>query len=115
MKLQMLKPVMLAATMALLAACAATDNNIARLNADVQKVAVGDPYPVSAQDLAAVMVQAGFTGSEILEYGPQVRNAIGSAGGAQINKDKFARAIFTVQDGNLYVSSRDGGTFLREL
>ncbi len=95
--------------------CASMDSNVARLEADVQSISVGEPQAISARDLAEVMIQAGFTGEEILKYGPSVRNAIGSAGGAQINKDKFAHAILTVQDGKLYVSSRDGGTFLREL
>ena len=95
--------------------CASMDTNVARLEADVQSISVGEPHAVSARDLAAAMVQAGFSGADILKYGPEVRNAIGSAGGAQINKDKFAHAILTVQDGKLYVSSRDGGTFLREL
>ena len=99
-----------------LTGCASgTDRNVKALNAGVTKLAVGDPYPVSARDLAAVMVQAGFTGSEVLEYGPSVRNAIGTAGGAQVNKDRLVMAIFSVQDGTLFVSSRDGSTFLREL
>ena len=100
---------------ALLAGCAQGDRNVSRLNAGVTKLAVGDPYPVSARDLAAAMIQAGFTGDEVLEYGPEVRNAIGTAGGAQVNRDKFVMAIFSVQDGTLFVSSRDGSTFLREL
>lgn len=95
--------------------CASMDSNVARLEADVQSISVGEPHAISARDLAAAMVQAGFSGEDILKYGPSVRNAIGSAGGAQINKDQFAHAILTVQEGKLYVSSRDGGTFLREL
>lgn len=95
--------------------CASMDSNVARLEADVQSISVGEPHAISARDLAAAMVQAGFSGEDILKYGPSVRNAIGSAGGAQINKDQFAHAILTVQDGKLYVSSRDGGMFLREL
>ena len=100
---------------ALLVGCAGIDGNVARFEADVQKITVGEPFAISARDLAAVMLQAGFTGEEILDYGPKVRNAIGTSGGAQINKDRYARAILTVQEGKLYVSSRDFGTFLREL
>ena len=95
--------------------CAATDRNVARLDADVQTIAVGDPTAISAPVLAAVMVQAGFSGDEVLKYGPAVRNAIGQAGGAQINDNRLAKALLTVQDGKLYVSSREAGTFLRDL
>jgi len=99
----------------ILTACSASDANVARLNQDVQQITVGEPYPISARSLAAAMLQAGFSSDEVLEYGPRVRNAIGSSGGAQINKGKYADAIFSVQDSNLYVSSRDGGTFIRDL
>ena len=106
---------MVCAVSALLVGCAGIDGNVARFEADVQKITVGEPFAISARDLAAVMLQAGFTGEEVLEYGPKVRSAIGMSGGAQNTKDRYARAILTVLEGKLYVSSRDFGTFLREL
>lgn len=104
-----------AAAAALLAACDTADNNITRLNSDVQDIAVGDPYPVGARTLAAAMLEAGFNGAEVLKFGPSVRNGLGTSGGAQIREDRYTRALFTIQGGKLYVSSRDGGTFMRDL
>jgi len=61
------------------------------------------------------MLQAGFTADEVLKYGPKVRNAVAAAGGAQINDGKAARAIFSIQNDQLIVSSRETGTFIRKL
>ena len=110
-----LRGALLAGAAVVLMGCAGMDGNVARFEAEVQNITVGEPYAISARDLAAAMVQAGFSGAEVLEFGPKVRNAIGTSGGAQINKDRYARAILTVQEGKLYVSSRDSGTFLRDL
>jgi hypothetical protein len=61
------------------------------------------------------MLQAGFTPEKILKYGPGIRNALGSVGGAQVNEGQVALAIFSIQDRQLYVSSRQAGTFIHDL
>lgn len=104
-----------AAALAIVSACAGLDENVSRLEANVKTVTVGEPYALPASTLAAAMLQAGFSPAQVLDYGPKVRNAIGTSGGAQINDGKMATAILSVQDGNLYVTSREGGTFFKSL
>lgn len=99
----------------LIAGCSAMDTNVARMNSDVQRISVGEPYPVPAKVLTSAMLQAGFTPEQILKFGPKVRNAIGAAGGAQVNDGNVALAIFSIQDQQLYVTSRQTGTFIRNL
>lgn len=102
-----------AAIAAGLAACATTkfDSNIALTSQPVTPLLVGEAADVSAIVLASAMIRAGFTDEQILSDGPGVRNALATAGGAQVRDEQSILALFSVQNGLLYVSSRERGTF----
>jgi uncharacterized protein YceK len=95
-----------------LSGCATTmDRSIAIAEQIVTPVTVGDPTSVAALDLAEAMLQAGFTPEQIIEDGPAIRDALALSGGAQVRYDHVAQALFAVHSQQLYVTSRDRGTF----
>jgi hypothetical protein len=47
-------------TILFIAGCSAMDTNVKRLNSDVQKIPLGEPYPITAKVLTSAMLQAGF-------------------------------------------------------
>jgi hypothetical protein len=98
---------------AALTACATTkfDSNIALTNQAVTPIVVGDASDVPAIVLASAMMRAGFTDEQILREGPGVRTALATSGGAQVRDEQSILALFSVQNGLLYVSSRERGTF----
>lgn len=112
---RLVRPLVLVLTLLVLVGCDQMDTNVARVDARVQPISVGEPYVISAMDLAAAMLQAGFTREEILELGPKVQVALAASGGVQINEGRAARAILSVQDNQLFISSRATGTFIRDL
>jgi hypothetical protein len=101
--------------MALLSGCVSADPNIVMTQEAVTSIPVGESTAVSAYDLAAAMVRAGFSRDQILKDGPAVRNALATSGGAQIRDGKFVSALFSVHAGRLYVTSRTRGTFVQDL
>ena len=74
-----------------------------------------DVAALSAHDVAVCMRQAGFSDEQILEAGPTLRNALATAGSAQLRVGKHVQAIFAVDGDHLYVSSRQRGTFIHPL
>jgi hypothetical protein len=54
-------------------------------------------------------MRAGFTDEQILREGPGVRTALATSGGAQVRDEQSILALFSVQNGLLYVSSRERG------
>lgn len=98
---------------AVLSACAATrfDSNVQLTQEAVTPLVVGESAEVSALVLASAMIKAGFTDEQILREGPGVRNALATSGGAQVRDEESILALFSVQNGLLYVSSRERGTF----
>ena len=107
------KLVAAAALVALLSACATTkfDSNIPLTRESVTPLVVGEAADVSAIVLASAMIRAGFTDEQILREGPVDRNALATSGGAQVRDEESILALFSVQNGLLYVSSRERGTF----
>jgi hypothetical protein len=94
-------------------ACATTkfDSNIALTNQPVTALVVGEASDVPALVLASAMMRAGFTDEQILREGPGVRTALATSGGAQVRDEQSILALFSVQNGLLYISSRERGTF----
>jgi hypothetical protein len=102
---------------ATLAACSTTkfDSNLRLTNQPVMAMGVGEAANVPAMVLASAMIRAGFTDEQILREGPGVRNALATSGGAQVRDEESILALFSVQNGLLYVSSRERGTFTMRL
>ncbi len=96
----------------LLTGCATTDRSIALTEDIVTPLTVGDAAQISATDLAGAMLRAGFTPEEILSEGPAVRNALATAGGAQVRQGMVVAALFAIQGDQLIVTSRQNGTFV---
>ena len=99
----------------LLPACASVDRNIGLAEQVVTPVAAGEATDVVAYDLAQSMLRAGFSREEILKHGPALRNALATAGGAQLRRGTLIEALFAIHSDRLYVSSRLRGTFVRRL
>lgn len=97
----------------LLAGCAA-DSNVQRVSEPVSSVAVGSPGDVSAMTLAGAMLRAGFSHEEILELGPGVRRSLAQGGGAQARRGGDVFALFSYNEGKLYVTSASSGTFVMD-
>jgi hypothetical protein len=80
-------------------------------------IPVGNPEvaALSAEDIARVMLRAGFTDEQILELGTDLRNELSQSGAAQIYIDGKVEAIFAVSSKCIYVSSRTKGSFVYDL
>ena len=98
-----------------LGGCTTVDPNFARMNDTVVPVPVGEVTAVPAMALAKAMLRAGFTRQQILDHGTEVRNALATAGGAQVRQGNTVDAIFAVHAQELYVTSQTEGTFMQEL
>lgn len=96
---------------AVLAACGG-DPNMIRSTAPVTTVNIGEPGEVSAMSLAQAMLRAGFSRSEILEFGPGIRRSLAESGGAQARREGQLFALFSYREGKLYVTSARTGTFV---
>ena len=101
--------------LATLSACSGVDRSIDLSRQSVLPVTVGEGFPVSADDLAAAMLRAGFNREQILRDGPAIRNALGTSGGAQVRTGRIVEAMFAVHGQRLYVTSRSRGTFVQPL
>lgn len=94
----------------MVAGCATTDVNVQAFERAVTPVQTDETADVPALVLARAMAETGFSRAEILEHGPAIRNAIASAGGAQIADGSRALAMVSVMDGRLFIVSNEHGT-----
>jgi hypothetical protein len=108
-------PLACAGLLLALAGCSGIDRNVDRVDSAVSPVTVGEPANVAATDLARVMLQAGFSPQQILDQGPGVRNSLALTGGAQVQEGGQIVALFSIMDGQLYVSSQTRGTIVHPL
>ena len=81
----------------------------------VISVANRDIAPLEADDVVVTMRRAGFSDQEILDLGPEVRNALASTGAAMIRIGDKVKAIFAVDGKFLHVSTRARGSFIYDL
>jgi len=110
-----IKSSLFVASVAVFTLSACTDTNFTAVDATVVPVVVGDTAILSADTVVEAMLRAGFTQSELLEHGPALRNAISTRGGAQVRRGSTIHSVFSVDDGNLFVASKNTGTFALEL
>ena len=74
-----------------------------------------DIAPLEADDVVVAMRRGGFSDQEILELGPDVRNALACSGMAMIRIADKVEAIFAVDGNFLHVSTRRRGSFIYDL
>lgn len=86
-------------------------------NPDAQVVVLNNQQVVAldADDVVRVMRRAGLSDRQILDLGTDLRNALASAGAAQIRVGKKIEAIFAVDRPYLHASSRRRGSFIYDL
>ena len=89
----------------------------ARHSTGIQVVALSnrDVLALSPDDVIEVMRRAGFSDSQILEYGTDLRNGLAESGAVQIKIGKRVEAIFAINlnDGDcVYISTRLRGNFI---
>lgn len=73
---------------------------------------------LSPDDVVVVMRRAGFSDSQILEYGTELRNGLAESGAVQIKIGRKVEAVFAVNlnDGNcVYISTRLRGNFIYDV
>jgi hypothetical protein len=97
------------------AGCSSTDRSVALAKQEVTSIPAGEAAAVSAPMLAEAMLRAGFKKEEVIEYGPEVRNALATSGGAQVRKGHVTEALFAIHSDSLYVTSRARGTFVQPI
>jgi VCBS repeat-containing protein len=74
-----------------------------------------DVAALSTEDIVQVMLQAGFSDKQIVEFGTDLRNELARSGAAQINVRGKVEAIFAVHGDYVYVSSYLKGSFIYDL
>lgn len=74
-----------------------------------------DMAELTARDVARVLRAAGFTDDEIIEVGPDVRNALARRGAVQVQKGRRVEAILAVEHPFLHISSRRAGAIVYDL
>ena len=70
---------------------------------------------LSPDEVVEVMRRAGFSNTQILEYGTDLRNGLAESGAVQIKIGKKVEAVFAINlnDGNnVYISTRLRGNFI---
>jgi hypothetical protein len=70
---------------------------------------------LSAGDVITIMKAIGCTDEQILSLGPDLRDALGMAGGARLMLDNKTRAIFRVDDQHVFVMLASEGVFVYDL
>jgi hypothetical protein len=70
---------------------------------------------LQAADVCHIMQGAGFSDPQILDLGPDLRNALANQGAAQIQVGSRTEAILAVHQPYVHVSSRTRGTFVYDL
>jgi len=70
---------------------------------------------LSADDVIQVMRRAGFSDSQILEYGPDLREGLAQSGAAQVRINNRVEAVFATnldQGKCVYIATRLRGNFI---
>ena len=67
---------------------------------------------LSPDDVARIMLRAGFTHDQILDLGPDLRDALAGSGAAGIRMGEWTEAMVSVSGQRVYVSTRRRGSFV---
>jgi len=87
----------------------------AHIPAQVIPVSNLDVAALSTEDIVRVMLQAGFSDEQIVEFGTDLRNELARSGAAQINVGGKVESIFAIHGDYVYVSSYLKGSFIYDL
>lgn len=77
-----------------------------------------DVLVLNADDVIQVMRRAGFSDSQILEYGPELREGLAQSGAAQVRINNRVEAVFAVnrdQGECVYIATRLRGNSIYNL
>jgi len=74
-----------------------------------------EAQPLSAREIANLLIWSGFDADETLELGVDLRNALAFYGGAQVMMDRKTEALFAIHKPYVHVSSKRRGTFIYHL
>lgn len=80
----------------------------------IQVIPVSNRYVLTLgpDDVVRVMRRAGFSDSQILEYGPSVRDGLAQAGAVQVKAGKKIEVVFAIRDNSVYITTRLRGNFI---
>ncbi len=67
---------------------------------------------LSADDIVEIMGAAGFSDTQIIEYGTEVHDGLAQSGAVQIKMGRKVEAIFAVNGNDIYISTRLRGYFI---
>jgi len=67
---------------------------------------------LSADDIVEIMSAAGFSDTQIIEYGTEVHDGLAQSGAVQIKMGRKVEAIFAVNGNDIYISTRLRGYFI---
>jgi hypothetical protein len=98
-----------------LAGCKTVDRSFELVETTILPVTAGDAMDVPAPILAEAMVRAGYDREYVLRHGAAVHQALATSGGAQVREGQMVSAMFAIQAEQLYVISRERGTFVMEV
>jgi len=70
---------------------------------------------LSADDVVVILQRAGFSDSDILHTGADLRNGLAEFGAAQIESKGRVRCIFSVYGRKVYVTTSEHGSFIYEV
>ena len=74
-----------------------------------------DTAQLSADDITAILLQAGFSEKEILEYGTDVRNSLALRGAARVYQGNRSAAMLAVYHPYVHVSAEGRRSFVYDL
>jgi hypothetical protein len=84
----------------------------ANLKYEVTSLNNSEIASLNAEDIARIMLRAGFEDEQIIKLGTELHNKLLTTGAAQINLDSKVEAMFAVNGNYVYVSSRSRGSFI---
>lgn len=67
---------------------------------------------LEANHVVTIMRRAGFSDTQIVEYGEQVHDGLAQSGAVQIKIGRKVEAIFAVNGNDIYISTRLRGYFI---
>jgi hypothetical protein len=83
----------------------------------IQVMPVSNRYvlALSSDDVVRVMRRAGFSDSQVLEFGPGIRDGLAQSGAVQIKVGKKIEVVFAIRDNSVYITTRLRGNFIYNL
>lgn len=71
-----------------------------------------DVVNLTASNVVQIMRAAGFSDSQIYEYGTALRDGLAQRGAVQVKIDDTVEAVFAAKGDSVYISTRSRGHFI---